>query len=103
MPFHYSTEFHRRVCHRLLAGDPIKSMAIELSISQATLFRWRKQGLIDLDRMPGVKSFEVDELARASRIIRELEDELALVKAASALFNGEEPIRPKGGTRLPKH
>lgn len=103
MPFHYSTEFRHRVCQRLLAGDPIKSMAIELSISQATLFRWKKQGLIDSDRMSGVKSFEVDELARACRTIQELEDELALVKAASALFNGEEPIRPKGGTRLPNH
>ncbi len=75
MPFHYSTEFRRRVCQRLLAGDPIKSMAFELSISQATLFR----------------------------SIQELEDELALVKAASALFNGEERVYPKGGTRLPKH
>lgn len=103
MPFHYSTELRRRVCQRLLAGDPIKSMAIELSISQVTLFRWKKQGLIDLDRKPGVKSFEVDELARACRTIQELEDELALVKATSALFNGEEPVCPKGGTRLPKH
>lgn len=103
MPFHYSTEFRRRVCQRLLADESIRSVAVELSISESTLFRWKKQGLIDLDRKPGVKSFEVDELARASRIIRELEDELALVKAASALFNGEEPVRPKGGTRLPKH
>lgn len=78
-------------------------MAIELSISQATLFRWKKQSLIDLCREPGVKSFEVDELARACRTIQELEDELALVKVASALFDGEEPIRPKGGTRLPNH
>ena len=64
MPFHYSTEFRRQVCQRLLAGDPIKSMSIELSISQATLFRWKKQCLIDYDRKPGLKSFEVDELAQ---------------------------------------
>ena len=103
MPFHYSTDFRRRACERLLAGESIKSMAVELSISEATLFRWKKQGLIDLDCKPGVKSFEVDELARARRTIQELEDELELVKAASAFFNGEEPVRPKGGTRLRKH
>ena len=52
---------------------------------------------------PGMKSIEVDELAQAQRTIEELEAELALVRAASALFNGEEPISPKGGARLPKH
>jgi len=55
MPFHYSIVFRRRVCERLLAGESIKSMAVEMSISEATLFRWKKQGLVDLDRMPGVK------------------------------------------------
>ena len=103
MPFHYSTELRHQVCQRLLAGDPIKSMSIELLIGQATLFRWKKQCLIDSDRKPGVKSFEVDGLARACRTIQELENELALVKAASVLFNGEEPIHRKGGTRLPNH
>ena len=74
MPFHYSTEFSRQVCQQLLAGDPIKSMSIELLINQATLFRWKKQCLIDYDRKPGVKSFQVDELARACRPIQELEN-----------------------------
>jgi hypothetical protein len=51
---------------------------------------------------PGTKSVEVDELAQARHTIEELEAELEAVKAASALFNGEEPISPKGGARLPK-
>jgi hypothetical protein len=42
------------------------------------------------------------ELARAQRTIAELEAELEAVKAAVALFNGEEPVSPKGGARLPK-
>ena len=50
----------------------------------------------------GIKSFEVDELAQARRTIEELEAELEAVKAAIALFNGEEPVSPKGGARLPK-
>ena len=51
-------------------------MAVELSTSESTLLRWKKHCLIDLDCKPGVKSFEVDELVRASRIIRELKDDL---------------------------
>jgi hypothetical protein len=46
-----------------------------------------------------VKSYEPDELARAQRRIAELESELAAVRAASALFNAEEPVRPKGSAR----
>ena len=50
----------------------------------------------------GVKCFEADELAQAHRTIAELEAELEIVKAASALFNGEEAVGPKGGARSPK-
>jgi transposase-like protein len=103
MPIHYSTEFRRQACERMLSGESVKALAVELSITEATLFRWKKQCLIDRELLPGAKSFETDELARARRTIKELEAELELVKAASALFNGEELVRPKGSTRLPRH
>jgi len=48
----------------------------------------------------GPKSFESDPLAQARRTIKELEAELKLVKAASALFNEGEPPSPKGSSRL---
>ncbi len=53
-------------------------------------------------RAEGVKSFEADELAQAHRTIAELEAELEIAKAAVALFNGEEPVSPKGGARSPQ-
>ena len=56
----------------------------------------------DADLVNGLKSFEADELAQAHRTIAELEAELEITKAAVALFNGEEPVPPKGGARLPK-
>jgi transposase-like protein len=86
----------------MLAGEVVASLSSELHISPGTLHRWKKQALIDNDLVPGVKSFEVDELAQARRTIKELEDELELAKAAVAIFNGEEPIRPKGRSRLLK-
>ena len=59
----------------------------------------RSRRLIDTGRKPGIKSYEPDELARARQRIKDLEAELELVKAASALFNGEEVVRPKGSAR----
>ena len=70
-------------------------------MSEATLHLWKRQALIDADLRTGTKSSEFDELAQAHKTIAELEAELEAVKAASALFNGEEPVSPKGGARLP--
>lgn len=102
MPKRYPKEFRRAVCERLLAGERVGSLSKELGVSEATLYLWRRQALIDADRAEGVKSFEADELAQAYKTIAELEAELEVTKAAVALFNGEEPVSPKGGARLPK-
>jgi transposase-like protein len=83
----------------MLAGERADDLADELGVSAATLYRWKKQALIDVGRKPGLKSYEPDELARARRRIKDLEAELELVKAASALFNGEEVVRPKDSAR----
>jgi hypothetical protein len=56
---------------------------------------------IDAGRAEDVESFVADELTQAHKTIAELEAELEVVKAASALFNGEDPISP-GGARLSK-
>jgi transposase-like protein len=102
MPKRYAKNFRRAVCERLVAGERVSSLSKELEVSEATLYLWKRQALIDAGRAEGVKSFEADELAQAHKTIAELEAELEAVKAASALFNGEEPISPKGGARLPK-
>jgi transposase len=100
MPFRYASEFRRQICMRMLAGEPVKELAAELSISDATLYKWRRQALIDTGQEPGVKSYEADRLAQARRRIKDLEEELKLVKAASALFSEVEEASPKGSTRL---
>jgi transposase len=103
MPKRYGQEFRRAICVRLVAGERVSTVSNESGVSVGTLHRWRHQALIDADLRPGTKSVEVDELARARRTIEELEAELEAVKTASALFNGEEPVSPKGGARLPRH
>jgi transposase-like protein len=102
MPRKYPKKFRNDVCERLLAGEAVDALSEELSVSTSTLYLWRKQALIDNDLLPGAKSFDVDELAQARRTIEELELELEITRAAAAIFNGEEPISPKGGARLPR-
>jgi transposase-like protein len=103
MPKRYAREFRRRICERLVAGEKVSKLSEETGVSVATLYLWKDQALIDAGLKEGTKSIEVDELAQARQTIEELEAELAAVKAASALFNGEEPVSPKGGARLPRH
>ncbi len=102
MPKRYAREFRHAVCERLVAGEEVTLLSDELGVSQATLHLWKRQALIDAGRAEGIKSFEADELAQARRTIAELEAELEAVKTASALFNGQEPVGPKGGARLPR-
>ena len=102
MPKRYPREFRRAVCGRLVAGEKVVSLSRELGVSEATLYLWKRQALIDAGRAEGVKSFEADELAQAHKTIAELEAELEITRAAVALFNGEEVVGPKGVARLPK-
>jgi transposase len=99
MPRHYPPELRRRTCERMLAGEAVKDLVVELGISQVTLYKWRRQALIDAGQRPGQKSYEADPLAAARRRIKELESELKVVKLASALFE-EGDVDPKGSSRL---
>jgi transposase-like protein len=99
MAFRYPTRFREAACERMLDGERPEELAEELEVSAATLYRWKKQALIDAGRKPGTKSYEPNELGRARRRIEDLEAELELMKKASALFNGEEVIRPKDSAR----
>jgi transposase len=99
MPRHYPAELRRLTCERMLAGEAVKDLVAELGISAHTLYRWRRQALIDAGERPGAKSYEADPLQAARRRVIELEAELKLVKAASALFT-EGSVDPKGSSRL---
>lgn len=99
MPRHYPAELRRQTCERMLAGEAVKDLVAELGICEQTLYRWRQQALVDAGRRPGTKSFEADPLLQARRRIKELEAELKIVKAASALFE-EGEASPKESSRL---
>ena len=80
MPRHYPAELRRRACERMIAGEAVKDLTDELDVPMETLYRWRRQALIDAGQRPGAKSFEADPLAQARRRIKELEAELKMVR-----------------------
>ena len=98
----FPTEVRSQAFQRLLRGNSVTAVSADLGVSAATLHRWKRRALIDLDLLAGTKSIEVDELAQARQTIAELEAELEITRSASAMFNGEEPVSPKGGARLPR-
>jgi putative transposase len=93
VPRTYDPEFRRRVVELVRAGRPVRVIATELGLAEATVYRWKAQDLIDRGLKPGTSTSEQGELAAARQRIKELETELALVKQAAKLF--EEGVRPK--------
>ena len=87
------------MCERMLSGEKVQALADETSISTYTLYRWRRQALVDDGRSPGLKSYDPDPLSSARRRIKDLEKELTAVKLASRLFEQGE-ANPKGSSRL---
>jgi transposase len=75
------------------ASRPVRGIAAELGLAEATVYRWKAQDLIDRGVKPGTSTSEQGELAAARQRSKELETELALVTQAAKLF--EEEVRPK--------
>jgi transposase InsO family protein/transposase-like protein len=91
----YSASVRRQIIVRLRSGESVAAVAVDTGICQATLFRWKRQALIDSGVIDGIPSVEADELAGAHRRIAALEAELALTRDACELFNHEAVVPPK--------
>ena len=95
MPRMYPASVRRQIIVRLRSGESVAAVAVDTGICQATLFRWKRQALIDSGVIEGIPSVEADELAAALRRIAALEAELALTRDACELFNDEAVVPPK--------
>ncbi|MEV6657256.1 transposase [Nocardia fluminea] len=84
VPRRYPEEFRRKVLDLVAAGRAVEQVAADLGISDQTIYVWRKQELIDIGQLPGACRAEQAELSTARRRIRELEQELAILKRARA-------------------
>nr|WP_280444566.1 transposase [Nocardia brasiliensis] len=86
----YPEEFRRKVLDLVAAGRPIAQVAADLGVSGQTIYTWRREDEIDSGRAPGMNGAEQAELSAAKRRVRELEQEVAILKRARELL-WEEP------------
>jgi transposase-like protein len=56
MPRQYSSSVRRQIVSRLRSGEPVAAVAAETGVCQATLFRWKRQALIDAGVIEGIPS-----------------------------------------------
>ncbi|MFZ9018484.1 MAG: transposase [Ilumatobacteraceae bacterium] len=93
----YPVEFRRKVLDLIEAGKPVSEIAVQLGVSDQTIYNWRNQERIDRGQRAGVSTTESAELAAARKRIRELETELAVTKRANELLKAQSD--PKGAGR----
>jgi transposase-like protein len=95
----YSSSVRWQIVARLRSGEPVAAVAVETGICQATLFRWKRQALIDAGVIEGTPSVEADELAAAHKRIAQLEAELALNRRCLRAVRRAGGGAPKTPTR----
>ncbi len=93
----YSPEFRRRVVELVGSGRRVAEIAVDLGVSEQSIYTWRKQARIDAGLEPGLTTAEHAELAAAKRRIRELEAEVAIHRHATELL--KEKSSPKRSSR----
>jgi transposase len=98
MPKPYPAEFRSRAVALVRAGRRVADVAHDLGISAGGLSNWVRQDRVDRGELPGRSTQESAELRAAKKRIRDLKEELAIVKEASKLL-GEDKPHPKGFTR----
>jgi transposase-like protein len=79
------------------AGKPVAEVAVQLGVSDQTIYNWRNQDRIDRGLRTGVSTVESAELAAARKRIRDLETELAVTTRANELLKAQSD--PKGAGR----
>jgi transposase len=97
MPRRYPPEFRRKVLDLVASGRRVAQIAVDLDISDQTIYNWRRQQLIDSGQLPGISSTDHAELVAARRRIAELEAEVEIHRRAAELL--KQVVVPKGVTR----
>jgi hypothetical protein len=58
VPRTYDPEFRRRVVELVRAGRPVRVVAVELGLAEATVYRWKAQDLVDHGIKAGLSTSE---------------------------------------------
>lgn len=98
MPRPYPPQFRRRALDLVASGRTVRDVAAALGIAESALHRWRQRDLVDRGLKPGPTSTENAELAEAHARIRDLEEEVKILRKAAAAV--EAVVPPKERFRL---
>jgi transposase len=86
----YDAEFKKEIAQSFLEGRrTATSLAAELGLHSNTIYKWAEQYKTDPENaFPGTGHLKPDEaeVTKAHRRIRELEEEVAILKKAAAYF-----------------
>jgi len=82
MPRAYPDEFRARAVSLIRADQSVRKTASDLDVSCAILHRPVMQDKIDRGEIPGVPIAESRELRKARKRIRELENEVEILRRA---------------------
>jgi len=86
----YDAEFKKEIAQLYLSGNrTAASLASDLGIHSNSIYRWAEQYQSDPEHaFPGSGHMKPDEeeLAKAKRRVRELEEEVEILKKAAAYF-----------------
>lgn len=96
MPRPYPPGFRRRALDLVQSGRTVRDVAASLGIAESCLHRWRHQDLVDRGLKPGATAQESAELTAARQRIRDLEEEVKILRKAAAAV--EAVVPPKTGT-----
>jgi len=80
------------------SGQTVTKTAEDLRITDSCLYGWVKQDRTNRGEIEGVSRAESRELRKAKRRIRELEDDVEILRRANTLL-GSSARYPKGSTR----
>ncbi|MGO2313184.1 MAG: IS3 family transposase [Brachybacterium tyrofermentans] len=95
MPRPYPPEFCARAIALVREGRQVKQTAQALGVHEVTLHTWLRQDDIDHGRRSGLSSRESAELRAARGRVRQLEQEIAILRRAATWLDEEGGVGPK--------
>ena len=98
MPRPYPPDFRRRALDLVECGRSVRDVVASLGIAESCLHRWRHRDLVDRGLKPGTTAHESAERAAARARIRDLEEEVKILRKAAAAVDAV--VRPKERYRL---
>ena len=84
MPKPYPVAFRRQALALLDDGRTVRDVAASLGIAESCLHRWRLQQRIDQGLASGLSDADHGELAGVKQRIRDLEEEVTILRKAAA-------------------